>query len=99
MQITIAQAEIEQAIRGHISALGISAPVDCISFTGGRGNAGITASIELGPVKASVTAISDAAPADSAAHDDSDDVASDAPEAPDDDAAPGNAESTSLFGS
>lgn len=48
MQIQLVQAELEEAVRQYVSSMGISAPVNDINFTAGRGEAGITASINVG---------------------------------------------------
>ena len=47
MQIQLKQADIEQAIRSHIAAIGITREVSDISFTMGRNGAGLSAGVEV----------------------------------------------------
>ena len=47
MQITLKQFHIEAALRDYVVKAGISFPVDEINFTAGRGEAGLTATVQL----------------------------------------------------
>jgi len=59
MQIQLKQADIEQAIKNHIAAIGIQREVDEIHFTMGRKSSGLVADINVsdrvnvpsGPIK------------------------------------------------
>lgn len=63
MQIQLRQADIEQAIKNHIAAIGIQREVDEIHFTMGRKSSGLVADINVsdhinvpaGPINRSTT--------------------------------------------
>jgi len=53
MHIIIKQAELEAAVRQYVSGLGITAPINSVSFTAKRGDDGIIAEVDVGASQAS----------------------------------------------